>query len=126
MSRLANDMERRVLGHLPRWRNEKDHKAAEESMREVNGFSEEWTHRTARTFQELSNVLWEDKSSPYTLDQIDDTLEDLRARGLVELKHGEFSQTELGYKALHQLSEEDQEAEQARIEAGVVQPVTIG
>lgn len=124
--RLKNDMERRILAHLPRWRNAKDLAAAEKSMREVNGFPEDWSFRVSRTFIELSTVLKADNSSPYTLDEIDETLEDLRARGFVELKHGEFTETKTGYEALHQLSEEEQTAENARIEAGIVEPVTIG
>lgn len=98
------DAERRVLGHLPRYRTSEEHTKAEKHMREVNAYPKDWKLPKSVSVEDHTARVAEDQFNDFTEDSIDEVqavLEDLAERGLAkQYANGEWAMTLDGLDAL--------------------------
>lgn len=109
MSELV-DIERRVLGNLPRFRTDEQHAAAEAEMREAGGHPAEWRAPRSIGLVDLMARLHKDPFTPVSLDpaaaghfdevEVMGVLTDMAARGLCESAGDHYAMTAAGLAAL--------------------------
>lgn len=97
------ETERRVLGNLPAWRNQRDNAAARTMALDAGQIQtvDEWP--TSRTVEDLTRRLAADRHCTILAGdepQVEEILLDLEARGLAEKTGGDWSMTQAGLGAL--------------------------
>lgn len=98
---LNSDTERRVLANLPRFRSDEDHAAAEQDMREANGYEEDWALKSTRPASWVAERLAADQhADDLSADGVNEVLLDLESRGLCAARGSEWAMTEAGLAAL--------------------------
>lgn len=95
------EVERRVLGNLPRYRTEAEFEAVEAEQREAAKHPETWRMRRSLSAQEVAQRLDADDNTPASAKHVVPTLNSLAGRDYcVFLDNDEWAMTELGFETL--------------------------